>query len=265
MKTYSYTIQGKRESNEDTHVIYTNLHGDEKYNNINLIGVFDGHGGKTVSKFLKDNILLYFTKKRVKEHFKHQADAIKYFYSVFENLQEKLCLNHPRASSYCGSTACIIIHYLDKCKKERLWVLNVGDSRVIKSNFYGIAEQLSNDHKPNEPTEKARIEKLGGKIEFDGIDWRINDLSLSRAFGDTYAKPYVSHMPHIYNYKIHPKDKFLIIACDGLWDVVSNQEANDFIMSLIYTNNSCNYAKELVEYAYNRGSLDNITVIVYIL
>ena len=54
MKVYSYTIQGKRDSNEDQHIAYLNLDGEEhNKNNINLFGVFDGHGGKVVSKYLK--------------------------------------------------------------------------------------------------------------------------------------------------------------------------------------------------------------------
>ena len=64
MKNYSYTIQGKRDSNEDQHITFMNLDGEEENkNNINFFGVFDGHGGKAVSKYLKDNLPLFFTKK----------------------------------------------------------------------------------------------------------------------------------------------------------------------------------------------------------
>ena len=164
---------------------------------------------------------------------------------------------------YCGSTACLCIHFLDLSNKDRLWVLNVGDSRLVKCNEQNIAEQLTNDHKPSQPSEKMRIEKLGGKIEFDGIDWRIKDLSLSRAFGDLDSRPYITHLPQIFNYKITSKDKFLILACDGLWDVLSNQDAVDFIINLSVINFTGNFAKALSEHAYDKGSLDNITVIIY--
>ena len=64
MIVYSHSLQGKRESNEDQHFIYTNLDGkDKNANNINILGVFDGHGGKIVSKYVKDTLPNYFIKK----------------------------------------------------------------------------------------------------------------------------------------------------------------------------------------------------------
>ena len=105
---------------------------------------------------------------------------------------------------------------------------------------------------------------MGGEITFDGSDWRIKDLSLSRAFGDVDCTPYVTHMPQIYDYKINSHDKFLVFACDGLWDVLSNQEVVNYVLSLIIENYKGNYAKMLAELAYKKGSLDNITVIVYL-
>ena len=143
-------------------------------------------------------------------------------------------------------------------------MINVGDSRGVLCNKDGLAVQLSKDHKPNTPEERSRIEQLGGSITFDGVDWRIKDLSLSRAFGDCESTPYVSHLPQIYRYKLSSEDKFLIKACDGLWDVVSNQDAVDFILDLKKNKNfKGNFSKSLCDYAYAKGSMDNVTVIVY--
>lgn len=265
MKIYSYSLQGKRQSNEDTHIIINNLDGNNKYlNPINLFGVFDGHGGKLVSKFLKDNLPKYFINKLNKNIYGNVQSATKYFVNVYNDIQNNLINAHPKAVQYCGSTACVAIHYKDNYNKDKLWILNVGDSRAIKCNSAYIAEQLSIDHKPSVPQERLRIEQLGGKIEYDGSDWRIKDLSLSRAFGDLEAKPFVSHFPQIYKYKINSQDKFMILACDGLWDVLSNQDAIDFIIPLINKKFNGNYAKELAEYAYKKGSMDNITAIVVI-
>ena len=101
-----------------------------------------------------------------------------------------------------------------------LWMMNVGDSRAVLCKNDNSVLQLTQDHKPNDKNERSRINKLGGKIYYDGYDWRIKDLSLSRAFGDIEAKPFVSHLPQIYRYKLNNDDKFIIFACDGLWDVV---------------------------------------------
>lgn len=263
MKIYSHSLQGHRESNEDQHVCLLNLdNNNTNYSNINLFGVFDGHGGKGVSKYLKDNILNYFIKSKYNKLYSSKKSLItKYFTNVFDHINTKLKEDHPRIAYNSGSTACIGIMYNDN-NSTKLWILNVGDSRAVRCNKNNIAEQLSEDHKPNSPDEKKRIEELGGKIIFDGVDWRVKDYSLSRAFGDLNASPFITHLPQIYNYKIN-NDKFIIFACDGLWDILSNQEAVDFVNSLIISKNNINYARALSEYALTKGSLDNITVMVY--
>jgi serine/threonine protein phosphatase PrpC len=267
MKVFSHSLQGKRDSNEDCHVHIINLTGENKeLNPINFIGVFDGHGGKAVSKYLKENLPQFFVNKFKQEIYSKPETASKYFNKVYELVQNKMIKDHPRAVQYCGSTACIGIQFKDTDNKDRLWLLNVGDSRAIKCNKLNIAEQLTQDHKPNSPLEKARIEQLGGEIEFDGSDWRIKDLSLSRAFGDLDCTPYVTHLPQIYRYKISSADKFIIYACDGLWDVMTNQDVVDFINELLSNKKfKGNYAKLLAEEALNKGSMDNITTVVYLL
>jgi serine/threonine protein phosphatase PrpC len=107
-----------------------------------------------------------------------------------------------------------------------------------------------------------RINQLGGKIRYDGSDWRINDLSLSRAFGDVESKPFVTHLPQVFKYNINKKDKFIIFACDGLWDVMSNKKSIDFINKLLNNNYQGNYAKKLAERAIKDGSTDNVTAVV---
>lgn len=265
MKIYSHSLQGKRESNEDQHIHIMNINRENEENNpINFLAVFDGHGGKAVSKYLKENLPQFFVNKFTKDIYTKPETATKYFYKVYDLIQNKMKEDHPRAVQYCGSTACVGINFKDVDDKNRLWVLNVGDSRAIKCNKLNIAEQLTQDHKPNSPEERVRIEQMGGKIEFDGSDWRIKDLSLSRAFGDLECTPYVTHLPQIYRYKISSSDKFLIFACDGLWDVMTNQDAVDFVNELSMNKKfKGNFAKELAESAYNRGSMDNITAIIY--
>lgn len=267
MKVFSHSLQGKRESNEDQHVHIMNIHGEsEELNPVNFVAVFDGHGGKAVSKYLKENLPQFFVNKFKKDIYSKPDVATKYFNKVYDLIQSKMKEDHPRAIQYCGSTACVGIHFKDSEDKSRLWILNVGDSRAIKCNKLNIAEQLSQDHKPNSPEERVRIEQLGGKIEFDGSDWRIKDLSLSRAFGDLECTPYVTHLPQIYRYRVSSSDKFIIFACDGLWDVMTNQDAVDFVNDLLMNKKfKGNYAKELAEHAYAKGSLDNITTVVYLL
>jgi len=263
MKVFSYSLQGRRNTQEDQHITILNIDGNNKeLNKINFFGVFDGHGGKKVSHFLKNNLPNFFINKHDKNIFKKNDSFTKYTNQVYDLLQNNLKEQHPRAVEYCGSTACIGIQTINN-DKNYLWIVNVGDSRAILCDKKNNAIQLSIDHKPNIPEEKLRIENLGGKITFDGVDWRVKSLSLSRAFGDLDCCPYVTHLPHIFKYKINSKDKFIILACDGLWDALTNQQATDYVNDLLKNNYNGNYSKKLAEYAFEKGSYDNITVIVY--
>ena len=133
---YYHTVQGKRESNEDQHFIFSNLDGKNcDRNNINMIGVFDVHGGKLVSKYLKENLPDYFTKKFKDNLLSKPEKFSKYVSKVFDTLQTKLIEEHPKAVNYCGSTACLVIHCINKLeKKGYLWVINIGDSRAVLNN-----------------------------------------------------------------------------------------------------------------------------------
>jgi len=138
-------------------------------------------------------------------------------------------------------------------------------------NSHNIANPLTKDHKPHVVEEKNRIHELDGTIEFDGDDWRIGNLSLARAFGDLDTSPYVSHIPDIFKYTIQKNDKFIVLSCDGLWDVLSNQDVANFILEYLIKiekkeiNSNVDIAKDLAEYAIKEGSMDNITIIIIFL
>ncbi len=263
----SYSLQGKRESNEDQHIGVINLNNlDKTINPINFIGVFDGHGGKLVSKFLKMNLPKYILKKNsINIYDQKQTLTTSFFGRVFDKLQSELIKNHPVASQRCGSTALCGVVYKNLKNTNYIWIANVGDSRAVLCNHMNKAVQLSKDHKPHHTPEKKRIESIGGKIKFDGVDWRIGDLSLSRAIGDLDNTPYVTHKPEIFRYRLNKKDKYIIFACDGLWDVVSNTDAVNFVNFLIDKKFTGNIAKKLAEYAITKGSYDNVTVSIMFL
>jgi serine/threonine protein phosphatase PrpC len=263
MKIDFASLIGKRKSNEDKHNIIQNIDGrDPSMLNVNFYGIYDGHGGKFVSKFLSEHVYKYFMDKRVKYPLK-QKDVTR-AYNIF---QSKLRTKYPKNAYNTGSTSLIALHYL-KNNNEYLNVINLGDCRsvICKNN---IAIPLTKDHKPDKPEEECRIRKLGGTIVYDGADWRISDLSVSRAFGDLSAEPYVTCEPDVFEYMITSRDKFIIMACDGLWDVMDNQQAVDFVLKCCYdiksnnrTKEKINIAKRLADKAIEEGSTDNISVIV---
>lgn len=261
-KVHQVSLQGKRPTNEDQHVIYLNCDGFNKdCNAVDILGVYDGHGGPLVSKFAKNILPDFFIKKDPKLFFNSKYTA-KFINKVFKNFNSLLEKTHPRAANYSGSTCCMATISKDN-KGTILWVINAGDSRAILGNKSGIAVPLSKDHKPNAPEERKRIEELEGgadKIYYDGSDWRVVDLSLSRALGDLEATPYVTPMPQVYRYRLHPEDKHIVLACDGVWDVMDNQEVIDLIKS---APKKTNLARFIGDTALKKGSTDNITVIVY--
>jgi len=269
MKIHTHTLQGKRESNEDQHINVLNLNNTNKdLHPINLVGVFDGHGGKIISKYLKNNLPKYILKKSSNINIYQEKNSVvtKFFGTLYDKIQEKISKDHPISSKRCGSTALCGIHYNDRNNNPRLWMLNVGDSRAVLCNHKNMTIPLTIDHKPNLTSERKRIEQLGGRIKFDGSDWRIKDLSLSRAFGDIDTSPYVTHKPDISKVKLNKKDKFIIFACDGLWDVLTNNQAVNFVNRELKKNSkNNNIAKKLAEEAIYKGSYDNVTVSILFL
>jgi serine/threonine protein phosphatase PrpC len=262
MVVYLASVKGTRETNEDQHnVLQFYNKNDETKAKINYYAVYDGHGGDFVSNFLATNLPQYFTKSNVELPL-----SPTYIYNVFDNIQKQLIKNHPSKSKECGSTCNIVCVYNYKNKKI-MTVINLGDSRcVICRN--NIAMTLCVDHKPDWPCEYSRITKMGGQIVKDGPVYRIRDLSVSRAFGDTSAAPYVTHKPDVYKYKINEKDKFVVIACDGLWDVMSSQDVVNFVLKNCYDssmkriNLENNIARSLAYNAIALNCNDNVTCIV---
>ena len=117
------------------------------------------------------------------------------------------------------------------------------------------------------------------EIWCDRGTWRINDLSVSRAFGDKSSEKYVTCIPDLFTHQVTNNLEFIILGCDGLWDVVGNQEAVDIVIEHCYDENNkkiddpkevvngqvcdLNIAEKLASYAINeKDSDDNVTVVV---
>ena len=263
----SFSLQGKRDSNEDQHISILNINNmNNTINPINFIGVFDGHGGKLVSKYLKNNLPKFILKKTDINIYQQKSNMTsRFFAKLFDKLQDDLKLNHPIAVKRCGSTALCGVQYIDINNRNMLWLANIGDSRAVIYNSKTLAKALTKDHKPHHTSEKLRIENLGGKIKFDGADWRIGDLSLSRAVGDLDNTPYVTHRPEVFRYKLKKTDKFIIFGCDGIWDVLSNSSACNYVENMIKEKYTGNMAKKLAEHAIKMGSYDNVTITILFL
>lgn len=268
MVYHCYSLIGKREENEDKHTLIENIDNkNSNINNINFYAIYDGHGGKEVSTYLEKNLYQYFFLPNIDNN--NIIKLKRHIKNVYNHIQNKLNIQHRNISYNIGSTALVTIMAKDKQYNTQLYIINLGDCRAVLCNKNLKAIPLSKDHKPNTSDEKKRINKLGGKIYYDGYDWRVETLSVSRAFGDIDSKPYISHLPEIFKLKLNSQDKFMVLGCDGLWDVMDNQEVVDFVLSNIpsklhnnINNNNTNISKKLGEYAIQKGSTDNVSVLV---
>ena len=239
------TSIGGRKENEDRIDI-----DEEIYPNIKYYGVFDGHGGKEVSEFLRIYLKEILGQELIKTKGKNLKNALENSIKIVNNLVDY---------KTTGSTCCVA---LIKNKIE-VYIANVGDSRCLV--FDGKYAAFTKDHKPGNPEEKKFIEKNGGYVVFRTNDVpRLNGfLALSRAIGDKGLTPALSANADVYNVRISNKTNFLILATDGLWDVLENDEVLNGIYSLRrggYTLNDIN--KVLLDTARERGSTDNLTTIL---
>jgi len=215
---------------------------------VGLFGVFDGHGGANAADYVKSNLF-----KNLLAHTKFSSDPSSALVDAFEHTDTQYLKLNDNASRDDGCTAVTAV-----VVQDRLLVANVGDSRAVLSRG-GKAVPLSIDHKPNTREERTRIEDAGGVVVWAGT-WRVGGvLAVSRAFGDRPLKRYVIPTPDIRDEQLQPEDEALILASDGLWDVVSNQDAVTLIKDIPDAERA---ARRLTEEAFQRGSNDNIGCVV---
>ncbi|XVF68499.1 hypothetical protein PTKIN_Ptkin11bG0007300 [Pterospermum kingtungense] len=246
-----YCKRGRREAMEDRFSASVKLQGDSKQA---FFGVFDGHGGAKAAEFaaqkLEKNILDEVVRRRDEIEVK---EAVKegYLKTDAEFLKEDVT----------GGTCCVTA----LIQNGNLVVSNAGDCRAVMSRG-GIAEALTSDHRPSREDEKNRIETLGGYVDSCRGVWRIQgSLAVSRGIGDQHLKQWVIAEPETKIISIEPECEFLILASDGLWDKVSNQEAVDIARPSclgINKSNPLSACKKLVDLSKSRGSSDDISVML---
>ncbi|GMH00154.1 hypothetical protein Nepgr_001993 [Nepenthes gracilis] len=244
---YGYSlVKGKaKHSMEDFHVAkFVTIQEHE----LGLFAIFDGHLGDGVPVYLQkhlfDNIL------KESEFWTEPRRSIS---KAYEKTDQAI-LSHTSGLARGGSTAVTAI----LINGRRLWVANLGDSRAVLSRG-GRAKQMTVDHEPN--TDRGSIVNKGGFISnMPGDVPRVNgQLAVSRAFGDKSLKSHLRSDPDIQCITTDASTDILILASDGLWKVMSNQEAVDIARKI---KNPQKAAKQLTSVAVQRGSRDDISCIV---
>lgn len=267
-------FQGARWTMEDTYKIE---------NGGRFVAVFDGHGGAEVSTVLQERLHELYMEELAKKHWEQQNDfgverkEIPSKSSHIAALQRGLeqvedAIMKLDDLVYQGSTAVCVVLHVAKDGKRTLLTANVGDSRAILCRD-GKAVDMTRDHKPGDEIERKRIEAMGEEVEWDpyGQVYRVRDLSLSRAIGDRFAKPVVTSEAEIMTFPVSERDdQFVLLASDGLWDVMSSQEVVDYVQEVLTTESQVfsrldkrkEMARIVANEALERGSADNVCVLV---
>ncbi|KAK1263914.1 putative protein phosphatase 2C 2 [Acorus gramineus] len=237
--------KGSRLVMEDGYGVITNISGDPKQA---FFGVFDGHGGRAAMDHVREklgkNIMAAINELNGEGKL---DEAIKEGYLT----TDKEFLSQGVSSGTCVATGLL--------KDGELHVANVGDCRVVLSRN-GVAEVLTSDHSAGRDDERARIEDLGGYVSCKNGVWRIQDsLAISRAIGDLHFKDWIISEPEIVSLRLMPDCEFLIMASDGLWDKVTNQEAVEVVLKHTSPLQAC---KSLMDLSSSRGNKDDKTVMV---
>ena len=256
-------MQGWRKRQEDAHIANLDLGPSNK---TQVFGVFDGHGGCEVAKFVANhfteeflknpNYLRNDIKKALEENYqkmdnlmleKEGSEELLAEYQKSKEEAAKIKENNKNSqiemlrqvidpkeqpdakiSMFTGCTANVLV-----IQDKKMYFANAGDSRSVICKK-GQAIAMSVDHKPSIPAELKRIEKAGGWVSDGRV---LGNLNLSRGIGDSEYKvdkklkpeqQIISNFPDIKTDNLTEDVDFIVIACDGIWDCKTNQEVCDF-------------------------------------
>lgn len=291
------SVCGRRRDMEDAVAIHPSFCGQNPNSpsGLHFFGVYDGHGCSHVATRCMDRM-----HEIVKSEFDN-GDSSPWEQILSESFSkmDKEVVECSAAGGKSGSpvSACRCELQTPQCDAvgstavvavvtpDKIVVSNCGDSRAVLCRN-GVAIPLSVDHKPNRPDELNRIQEAGGRVIFWDGPRVLGVLAMSRAIGDNYLKPYVISDPEVTVTDRSPDDECLILASDGLWDVVSNETAcgvarmclqsrkpaspprspgNDIAVTEAETSSdkACSDASILLtKLALARHSTDNVSVVV---
>jgi len=268
----------RRNTMEDCHRIVPVLGRAIEYS---YFGIYDGHGGRQIVDFLERNLERNIENELCIDDAATIPERLTRAFLITDMESRKLNITTSGATAVSvllrykrnaadGSPLCKTLH-----------VANVGDSRAvlvstIKPDTGGtnepavvgqfVATRLSYDHSAEDPSEQQRIREAGGFITRNRV---LGILAVSRSFGDHGMKDFVTADPYISETDLLRcgDAPLLILACDGVWDVFTDQEAADLLIAeyRVIGGPFAHAAQLLVQSAIERGSADNVTSIVVFL
>ena len=247
---YSYT--------EDQNIENENTMEDkgksiENFNNNKneiVFELFDGHGGEEISFYLQKNFDEIYKNYLIENEYDIKKSLKDCFIEINEQIRNLEIEN-------MGSTGCIIhLIYDNNLNKLKIYCGNIGDTSTTSFSKDKIT-RLSYDHRISDKEEKKRVIFRGGKI----INERLNGvLMLSRCFGDfeleehgLICDPFINEI----EVDLNIKNQMLILACDGIWDLVNE---DDILKMINKDSNTENLTKKIIKCALDNSAWDNLSV-----
>ncbi|XP_053166237.1 integrin-linked kinase-associated serine/threonine phosphatase 2C isoform X1 [Hemicordylus capensis] len=281
LRGYVAERKGEREEMQDAHVILNDITEEcsplpPQITRVSYFAVFDGHGGLRASKYAAQNLHQNLIRKFPRGEVPSVEKTIRRcLLDTFKHTDEEFLkqASSQKPAWKDGSTAtCVLV--ID----NTLYIANLGDSRAILCRYNEESQKytalsLSKEHNPTQYDERMRIQKAGGNVREGRV---LGVLEVSRSIGDGQYKRFgVISVPDIKRCQLTHNDRFILLACDGLFKVFSPEEAVNFIMSCLEDKTiptrdaksaidaryegACN---RLANKAVQRGSADNVTVVV---
>ncbi|XP_004291511.1 PREDICTED: probable protein phosphatase 2C 24 [Fragaria vesca subsp. vesca] len=283
------SVCGRRRDMEDAVAIHPFFcQQDQETTDLHYYAVYDGHGCSHVATKCKERFHEVVKEEIENEAVHHQEwqramersflrmdkEVTAWIQGAVDARADCRCeLQQPECEAV-GSTAVVAVVTPDK-----IIVANCGDSRAVLCRK-GKPVPLSSDHKPDRPDELSRIEEAGGRVIYWDGPRVLGVLAMSRAIGDNYLKPFVCCEPEVTVTDRTAEDDCLILASDGLWDVVSNETACGVALMCLRgrahappmesegagvenSDKECSDASTLLtKLALARQSTDNVSVVV---
>ncbi|KAG7378764.1 hypothetical protein PHYPSEUDO_009518 [Phytophthora pseudosyringae] len=288
------SLEGRRNTQEDRWVVFPSITTTLDNSNGSLpswatetayVGIYDGHGGEECANILHEQLHTWIFRSQ-----EAPSLAAKDLQDCFESLDASVCDYLLHKDDLSGSTATGLVLRPAANGNMLLTIAHVGDCRLVLGKRDGRTLELTQDHRLTVDAERERVVQLGGRV----VNNRVNGvMAITRAFGDLEFKgmldphhgssgssglgrafrdnekvpPLLTAKPDVSDVELDPnEDHFLLLACDGLWDVLTSEEATAIFRERVELHGDLQLAAhELAQEGIRRYSNDNITVIAVLI
>merc|ERR1719453_163352 len=224
-------------------------------------GLYDGHGGRTAVDFVTNHLHAAFASEFAAGGRRDVPAALDRAFSRVDRMLVQA------GAVQCGTTAAVVVYAPPAGPlggRASLFVANVGDSRVVmlRSGPHSPPPlRLSIDHLPSNAGEVARVQQAGGAIVGNRVG---GTLAITRALGDPALKGPgggVSGEPSVMEHVVAEEDRYVLLASDGIWDVITDEQAQALVLAAEGAP-PAEIARRLVDEALKKGTRDNVSALL---